>query len=88
MNEQTNNTPPTQPGTSLSVMENGKMPVRTVIGDNAGELHSFLLDNIKKLQTNPDFLSQAKEIRENVKQIVDIGRLQVEMIKLSKDTAK
>lgn len=61
---------------------------KTVIGENADMLNTILLDNIKRLQTSPDFLAQAKEIREQVREVVNIAKVQVEMFKLSKAEIK
>ena len=85
MQENNNNTPSGQ-GSELAVVHKAGEAVKTVIGDNASKLNEILMDNIKKLVEDPSpaNLSRSKEIRENVRGIVDIAKTQIEMFKVTK----
>jgi hypothetical protein len=86
MNEQENKEAVAQPGSALQVIHKSGEAVKTVIGDNAATLNDILMDNIKKLRDDPspEALSRSKEIRENVRGIVDIAKTQIEMFRVTK----
>lgn len=54
---------------------------KTVVGSSAFELKEILMDNIKKVQGNKDYIPQAVEINNNVKSIIDLAKAEVEMYK-------
>lgn len=56
----------------------------SIISTSAGELTNIMMDNIKKLQTDPSFISQADAINSQVKTMIDIARAQIEMYKAMK----
>lgn len=48
------------------------------------ELSTVLMDNIKKLQTDPSFADQARAVNETAKTLIDIAKLKVEIMKMVK----
>lgn len=45
------------------------------------ELKDVLLDNIKKVQENKDYIPQAQEINNQVKSMIDLAKTEIEFIK-------
>lgn len=46
------------------------------------EVSDLIMENIKELKKNPEYLAQAKVINENVLTIVQLGKLKLEGIKI------
>lgn len=67
--------------TSLTILNDSGKPVKTIVGENATALSNILIDNIKKVQDNPAYIGQAKEIRDNVREIVNLARVEIDMIR-------
>lgn len=53
----------------------------SIITTNAGELTNILMDNIKKVQNDASYISQAEAINSQVKTVIDIAKAQIEMYK-------
>lgn len=49
---------------------------------NRDSLKDVLLSNIKNLQNSPTFLSQAREINSQVKTLLQMAKLEIDVIKL------
>lgn len=45
-------------------------------------LSDILMQNIKKVQEDPAYIEQAKSINESAKQIIEVKKAQIEMVKL------
>ncbi len=52
-----------------------------VLGSVASELKDVLVDNIRKVQADKDFIPQAQAINDQAKSIIDLAKLEVEFIK-------
>lgn len=63
------------------------MPVvHTTFNNQDNEsLKNLLMDNIKKIKENPEYLKQAKGINDQAKTVLAIARLELEAIKLKKE---
>lgn len=48
---------------------------------NADELERILMDNIKKVQTNPEYIKQATAINNNVNSIININKMKLDFAK-------
>ncbi len=82
-------TPPAEQGSGLQLTNPASgMKVNTVIGQNAVALSTILLDQIEKVQQNPAYLPQAKEVRENVKQLIELGKAEIDMFRIAAQTMK
>jgi len=46
------------------------------------QMQDVIMDNIKKVQANPDYVPQAKEINKNVNSMIDLAKTQIEMLKI------
>lgn len=55
----------------------------TVVGKNAGKLSDIIMNCIDKLQTDPNYISQAEAINSQVKSLIDLGKSEVEMLKVA-----
>lgn len=51
---------------------------KTVIGQTASPLKDILMDSIKKVQNDPSYIPQAKAIRENVRELVNLARVEID----------
>lgn len=67
--------------TGLQIVNDAGKPIHTIIGNNAGELSRILMDNIKKVQEDPKYIGQAKEVRDNVREVISLARIEVDMIR-------
>ncbi len=47
-------------------------------------LTEILMDNIKKVQTTPTYIHQAKSVNESIKNIIELKKTQIEVVKLVK----
>lgn len=56
----------------------------SVIGSSGQELKDILMDNIRKLQSDKDYVAQAQAVNETVKTIIDIARVEVDMFRVMK----
>lgn len=63
------------------------MPVvHTTFNNQDNEsLKNLLMDNIKKIKENPEYLKQAKGINDQAKTVLAIARIELEAIKLKKE---
>lgn len=52
---------------------------------NKESLKNLLMDNIKKIKDDPDFLPQAKGINEQAKTVLAVVKLELEAIKLKRE---
>lgn len=66
-------------GLTLTNAQGGKM--KTVIGENSRALSEILMANIKKVQDDPGFIPQAKEIRDQVRELSNLARIEVDMVR-------
>jgi len=70
----------------LQPMESSPMvvPQAAAILNNSGlaDLSKVLLDNIKKVQENKDYIPQACEIRDQVKTFIDLAKVQIDCVKV------
>lgn len=57
--------------------------VKTVIGENALTISKILLSQIQKVQESPDYLPQAKEVRENVRELISLGKAEIDMYRIA-----
>ncbi|MCO6499105.1 MAG: hypothetical protein J5I47_01865 [Vicingus serpentipes] len=57
----------------------------TINGAVVSNVKQILLDNIKKVQENKDYIPQAAEINNNVKSIIDLAKAEIEMVKTIKN---
>lgn len=54
---------------------------QTVIQSSAVELKNILMDNIRKVQENKDYIPQAQEVNSNVKSIIDLAKAEIDLMK-------
>lgn len=55
--------------------------IKTVIGENSKALSEILMANIKRVQDDPNFIPQAKEIRDQVRELSNLARIEVDMVR-------
>lgn len=67
--------------TGLTLLNESGKPIQTIVGQNAPALSGILMDNIKRVQDNPAYIGQAKEIRDNVRELVNLARVEIDMIR-------
>lgn len=60
--------------------KNGIM-ASSVIGQNGKALGDILMDNIQRVQDNPAYIPQAQAIADQVKEIINLAKVEVEMLK-------
>lgn len=70
----------TSSGKSLAIV-NGLQIENSSLQD----LTTILMDSIKKVQGDPEYVKQASSINDSAKQIIEIKKTQLEMVKLIKD---
>lgn len=63
------------PGAGANIMTS------SVIGSNGKELSDILKDNIRKVQSDPAYIPQAQAIADQVKEIINLAKVEVEMVK-------
>lgn len=65
--------------------EDEHLPVQTfevkALG-SAGEIKDIIMENIRKLKGNPEYIPQAQAINESVKVLVDVAKTEVLMLDL------
>lgn len=62
------------PSTELITIRSEVVP-----GNTLNDLRNILLDNIKKVQENRDYVPQAKEISNSIGQIINLAKVEIEM---------
>lgn len=73
----------------LPVDEHKPVVVETGIQTNVyKELTAMLMDNMRKVKEDPAFIEQAASMNETAKQVVSIGRLQIEAYRAAEKYAK
>lgn len=50
-------------------------------GNGAKNLKDILMDNIKKVQENKDYIPQAQEVGRNVNSIIDLAKAEIDFLK-------
>lgn len=75
-------------GSDLLVLKEQGMPFKTIIGETATQLSGILMANIKKVQDDPTFVPQAKEVRDNVRELVNLARVEIDMIREARKVVK
>ncbi len=55
--------------------------IRSVVikGNVLSELRDILLDNVKKVQENKDYVPQAKEISNSIGQIINLAKVEIDL---------
>ena len=53
----------------------------TVIGSSAMELKNILMDNIRKVQSDKEYIPQAEAVNANVKSIIDLAKAEIDLVK-------
>ena len=81
MEDQNNKVAVMEQGSDLQVLKEQGMPFKTIIGETAGPLSEILMANIQKVQNDPGFVPQAKEVRDNVRELVNLARVEIDMIR-------
>lgn len=83
--EQNNNTTETiEQGSGMQIINpTSGQTVKTVIGENSLAISKILLQQIEKVQENKDYLPQAKEIRENVRELISLGKAEIDMYRIA-----
>jgi hypothetical protein len=81
MENQNNNLSVVEQGSDLQVLSQQGMPFKTIISETASQLSDILMANIKKVQDDPAFVPQAKEVRDNVRELVNLARVEIDMIR-------
>lgn len=57
--------------------------INTVIGSNANAIAKTILENIQRVKDDPKFIPQAEAINSQLKTLVDLGKSEIEMLKVS-----
>jgi len=84
MNEQTNNELAAEQGSGLQIINpTSGQTVKTVIGENSLAISKILLDQIQKVQADVAYLPQAKEVRENVRELISLGKAEIDMYRIA-----
>lgn len=81
MENQNNQLAVVEQGSDLQLLKEQGMPFKTIISETAGPLSEILMANIKKVQNDPTFVPQAKEVRDNVRELVNLARVEIDMIR-------
>ncbi len=81
MEDQNNKVAVMEQGSDLQVLKEKGMPFKTIIGETAGPLSEILMANILKVQNDASFVPQAKEVRDNVRELVNLARVEIDMIR-------
>jgi hypothetical protein len=55
------------------------------LSDTLVQLKDILMDNIKKVQEDKEYITQAKEVNNSIKEVVNLAKLDIEYTKLSKE---
>jgi hypothetical protein len=76
------------PGTGLQATPAESMPQlikqpESIIGTNGPALTQILMDNITKVQSDPNYIPQAQAVSENIGQIIQLAKTQIEMFKVA-----
>lgn len=69
---------PAEPGQQLAIVK------PSIDGTVVGQLRDELMENIRKVRKDPNYIPQAAEINSNVKTIVDLAKAEIEMVKTLK----
>ncbi len=67
---------------AVQVMGATGLQHQTVINSSGIELKNTLMDSIRELKRNKGYTAQASAINETVKTIIDLAKVEVEMIKV------
>lgn len=63
-----------------SILQLPKMDIsHTVIGSNAASLSSIIMENIKMVQANKDYIPQAEAVNSQIKALIDVAKTEVDM---------
>jgi|GEM_PF-3404884 len=81
MENQNNELAVMEQGSGLQAMGQTDLPYKTIIGQTASQLSEILMNNIQKVQDNPNYVPQAKEVRDNVRELVNLARVEIDMIR-------
>lgn len=54
---------------------------QTIIRTSGGELKELVMDNIKRIQRDKEYIPQAVEINNQVKTLIDLAKTEIELIK-------
>lgn len=54
----------------------------TVIGTNSAKLAEILMDNIEKVRKDPKYIQQAEAVNSQVKSMIELGKSEIEMLKV------
>ncbi len=54
----------------------------TVISTNSERLAKIMMENIEKVQADPKFIPQAESILGQVKSMIELGKSEIEMLKV------
>lgn len=57
---------------------------QTIIRTSGGELKELVMDNIRKIQRDKEYIPQAIEINNQVKTLIDLAKTEIELIKALK----
>ncbi len=66
----------TETGVSSNLVNN------TVIGNNSAKLAEILMDNIEKVRKDPKYIQQAEAVNSQVKSMIELGKSEIEMLKV------
>lgn len=88
MEEQNNQVATIEQGSGLQIINQNGMPFKTIISETAKPLSEILMANIKKVQEDPGFINQAKEVRDNVRELVNLARVEIDMIREARKVVK
>lgn len=70
----------------LPIAEDFHLPTtvkaQTAVQQNSSKLSGIIFDNIEKLNKDAGFIPQAQAINEQLKSMVDLGKAEIEMMKL------
>jgi len=90
MNDQQNNLPATtEQGSGMQIINPASgSTVKTVIGENSLAISGILLEQIKKVAENKDNIPQAKETRELVRELINLGKAEIDMFRVGAQLMK
>jgi|GEM_PF-2094327 len=57
------------------------VPTTTMIHAVGKELSNIIMDNIRKVQKDKDYINQAREVNANIKSMIDLAKTEIEYMK-------
>ena len=57
--------------------------LQSVISQNSSKLAEILMENIEKVKANPSYIPQAEAVNSQVKSMIELGKAEIEMHKVS-----